>query len=121
MREKVMNASQKNEAAQKEFRRRVIRNIVIYLALALYTVFPISDRDHYFVYDETGVGGRYGIRMVSPSVDRRLPHFVYERSQHGERNTVSSDRFLQYHVAVDPSHRLRSCRFRIGGLRLCKV
>lgn len=39
MREKVMNASQKNEAAQKEFRRRVIRNIVIYLALALYTVF----------------------------------------------------------------------------------
>lgn len=39
MREKALDAIQKNEAAQKEFRRKVIRNIVIYLALALYTVF----------------------------------------------------------------------------------
>lgn len=30
---------QKNEAAQKEFRRRIIKNVVIYLALALYSVF----------------------------------------------------------------------------------
>ena len=40
MREQAMkNVPQKNEAAQKELRRRVIRNVIIYLALAVYTVF----------------------------------------------------------------------------------
>lgn len=35
----IKNIPQKNEMAQKEFRRKVIRNIVIYVALALYTIF----------------------------------------------------------------------------------
>ena len=40
MRAQIANYTlSKNDAAQKEFRRKILRNIIVYLSLALYTVF----------------------------------------------------------------------------------